>query len=60
MYKCEECSNKFDKPIVIKEFHNEFPDLPYETFSACPFCESTQIERNDTNDKKMPRVRKRI
>ena len=42
MYICENCGEVFDEPKTIYETHG-LPCPPYEAWSACPNCESTNI-----------------
>lgn len=43
MYRCHECKNEFSTPETATETHGlQFP--PYETYSLCPICKSTDIE----------------
>ena len=44
MWKCLDCGSVFDEPITVEEQVGYYGSAPYiETWSACPYCESTEI-----------------
>ena len=43
MYYCFDCNRKFEKPLIINERHG-LSSPPFEKFSVCPFCESTDFK----------------
>ena len=43
MYYCLDCNKKFEKPLIINESHG-LSSPPFEKFSVCPFCKSTDFK----------------
>lgn len=46
MYICLECGFKFEYPVTIREKHG-FCMPPYETFTVCPRCKTTNYEKEE-------------
>ncbi|MBQ3547677.1 MAG: hypothetical protein IJA44_04305 [Clostridia bacterium] len=44
MYRCKECTRKFETPKKVVETHGQIAP-PFEVFYVCPFCKSTNYER---------------
>lgn len=43
MYCCLDCNRKFEKPLKVNERHG-LSCPPFESFSVCPFCRSTDFK----------------
>ncbi len=43
MYFCKSCNRKFKNPLTETETH-KLASPPFEAFSLCPFCKSTDFE----------------
>ena len=50
MYRCLDCDSIFDEheSDTVEEYMGDYGSAPaYETWSACPFCNSTDLELFD-------------
>ena len=50
MIKCLYCNALFDSPLILREYHNELDENPFEEIPVCPYCLDTDIIRSDKND----------
>lgn len=49
MYKCNECRCEFEYPEEYYEKHG-FSYGPYERWSVCPYCGSTDFGESEDSD----------
>lgn len=47
MYHCQDCKQKFEKPLVEEERHS-LTNPPFERYAVCPYCFSERIEEIKT------------
>ena len=44
MLFCNYCNEKFETPKILREYHNELDESPYEEMAVCPYCGDEDIE----------------
>ena len=51
MLKCFYCEETFESPFILKEYHSELADSPFEEIPVCPYCFDTDIRKwSEEND----------
>ncbi len=44
MYECQDCSHRFENPLMLVDTHS-LATPPYESYGACPACKSTFLRK---------------